>query len=589
MICILPTSGLEKVVSNYGAETSKAMMLLGERPVCASLLDELQRLEEFFEKIILVGSGLKEFEDWARFGMHDEFFKTKFLFLKDDNAANVNDDIWAAFEWMSEKDWNPETLIVSPDICVRDIGKLTDGSLGSFRAYAHGSPVGIWKLKDFAEAVNAMVILEREENWSMGALTDKLMERGSMEALDITDEVLKLSTRGDYINAWKEKAPLNDGGPLAFAIDTDRQTIRMSNAWKSKKWTPAIWKTERMVQSSLWDCWNFLENAGPMQRTYLPTPINRGPDVRGEYCNWIELGLIPDSSVQALMMGRKLDKDSWSEIMEKALNILEESFWTEQEPDWRSDADRKDRARLLERLSDKWTDLIQSKVSTFSLIKWDTLVKRHLEWMESHVKDRKSVFHNGTGGRLVHCNLSLKTILCNWQTLDIHFIDPANRTGILVDAFEDYAGLYLDCWCLLPVFIHGRHVDMGAEGLDVPDYIADNAFEIESILDARLGEKAVQAKIEALMLALELFDLVPEGHRKAFMAFLQYRANELYVGSVHTKAVIDNACVWEENHYARCPKAERIMQCSKEEDPEWGKTRNRMYWKSNWQIHRRRP
>ena len=200
--------------------------------------------------------------------------------------------------------------------------------------------------------------------------------------------------------------------------------------------------------------------------------------------------------------------------------------------------------------------------------------------MESHVKDRKSVFHNGTGGRLVHGNLTLGNILCNWQTLDIHFINPLNRTGILVDAFSEYAGLYVDCWCLLPVFMHGRHVDYGANGLDVPDYIADNAYAIESLLDARLGEKAVQAKTEALMSALEMIDVVPEEHRKAFMAFLQYRANELYAGSIHSRAAIDRRqCIGEDTHYARCPKSEPLVDCIKE-DRECRKIRSRMCWQS---------
>lgn len=589
MICILSTSGLEKAISACGAETSKAMLLIGEKPICSTILNELQRLEEHFEKIVLAGSGLKEFEDWARFGMHDEFFKTKFIFLKDDNAESIDDDVWGAFDWLSERHGlNPEVLIMRPDMYALDISKFTDGSLGSFRAYADGKPLNVWKLDDFVEAVNLMVSMEAEDRWSMENLQEELMQRGKMEALDVSNAFLKLETRKDYIEAWKRQAEADSFLPFAVEIDCQKQTVKTSNAWRSRKWTASVWKTERMVQSELWDRWDFLECATPCQKPYLQTPVDRGPNVRGEYCNWIELQLIPDSSIQAMMMQRKMDERSWREIVEKALDALEEHFWTEKDPDWRSDADRKDRTKFLERLSDRWTDLVAAKVPTFSMIKWDTLLKRHLEWMESHVKDRKSVFHNGTGGRLVHGNLTLGSILCNWQTLDMHFINPTNRTGILVDSFSEYAGLYADCWCLLPVFIHGRHVDYGANGLDVPDYIADNAYAIESILDARLGEKAVQAKIEALMAALEMMDVVPEEHRKAFMAFLQYRANELYVGSIHSRTAVDQQCIGADTHYSRCPKSEPLVDCIKE-DRECRKIRNRMCWQSGWKMHLDRP
>ena len=565
MICILSTSGLEKVVSDCGAEVSKAMLLIGDRPLCANILDELQARQEFFERILIVGSNLKEFEDWAKFGMHDEFFKTKIIFLRDSNAECLDDDIWAAYDWMQSKDWNSSVLAMRPDIFALDLGKLTDGSVGGFRAYAHGSALNVWKLPDFVEAVNLMVSLNEAGKWSMNELTNVLMERGRMEALDITEAILPLKTRSDYLTAWKSR--LSDDGPISCEIDTDRQAMKLSNAWRSKKWSPKIHLVERDVQSRLWDCWDFLESASSTQKPYLQEPIRRGPDVRGEYCNWIELTLIPDASLQAMMMGRKMDAKAWSEILDKALNIMEEEFWEEKEPDWRSDADRKDRAKFLDRLTDKWMDLVREKVPTFSMIKWDTLVRRHLEWMASHVKDRKSVFHNGTGGRLVHGNLTLKDILCNLQTLDIHFTNPVNRTGILVDTFEEYAGLYADCWCLLPVFIKGRHVDYGNKGLDVPDYIAENAYEIESILDARLGDKAIHAKIEALMLALEMLDTVPLEHRKAFIAFLQYRANELYVGSVNAKVALDNGpepCIGEIGGKEACPKRRLMPMCAKD-------------------------
>ena len=564
MICILSTSGLKKVVSDCGAEVSKAMLLIGEKPICSHMLDELQALQEFFEKILIVGSDLKEFEDWAKFGMHDEFFKTKLVFLKDSNAKCIDDDVWSAMDWMYAKEWRPQVIIMRPDMYALDISKITDGYLGSFKAYADGKPLDIWKLSDFAIAVNTMLKLNEEEKWSLDNLSETLMSKGEMEALDISGAILPLETRGDYLRAWKLQQPSD--GPISYEVDTERQTIKIGNAWRTKKWTPSIYASERGVQSMLWDCWDFLEYANPVQKTYLQNPVDRGPNVRGEYCNWIELELIPDSSVQAIMMGRSLGKKSWQEIMDKALDILEESFWQEQEPDWRSDADRKDRTRFLERISDQWLDLVKEKVPVFSMIKWETLVRRYLEWMESHVKDRKYVFHNGTGGRLVHGNLSLKTILCNWQTLNIHFIDPANRTGILVDSFDEYSGLYADCWCLLPVFIQGRHVDYGKDGLDVPDYIAENAFEIESILDARIGEKSTYAKTAALVQALSSMELVPEEHRKSFLAFLQYRANELYVGSIHSKVSISNElqpCIGEIGGSSSCPKKSCPLNCTK--------------------------
>lgn len=564
MICILSTSGLKKVVSDCGAEVSKAMLLIGEKPICSHMLDELQALQEFFEKILIVGSDLKEFEDWAKFGMHDEFFKTKLVFLKDSNAKCIDDDVWSAMDWMYAKEWRPQVIIMRPDMYALDISKITDGYLGSFKAYADGKPLDIWKLSDFAIAVNTMLKLNEEEKWSLDNLSETLMNKGEMEALDISGAILPLETRGDYLRAWKLQQPSD--GPISYEVDTERQTIKIGNAWRTKKWTPSIYASERGVQSMLWDCWDFLEYANPVQKTYLQNPVDRGPNVRGEYCNWIELELIPDSSVQAIMMGRSLGKKSWQEIMDKALDILEESFWQEQEPDWRSDADRKDRTRFLERISDQWLDLVKEKVPVFSMIKWETLVRRYLEWMESHVKDRKYVFHNGTGGRLVHGNLSLKTILCNWQTLNIHFIDPANRTGILVDSFDEYSGLYADCWCLLPVFIQGRHVDYGKDGLDVPDYIAENAFEIESILDARIGEKSTYAKTAALVQALSSMELVPEEHRKSFLAFLQYRANELYVGSIHSKVSISNElqpCIGEIGGSSSCPKKSCPLNCTK--------------------------
>ena len=562
MICILSTSGLKKVVSNCGAEVSKAMLLVGEKPVCSHMLDELYALQEFFEKVLIVGSDLKEFEDWTKFGMHDEFFKTKLVFLKDSNAKSIDDDVWSAMDWIYSKKWRPQVIIMRPDIYTLDVSKITDGYLGSFQAYADGKPLEIWKLSDFALSINTMLKMEEEERWSLNNLVEALQSQGKLEALDITGAILPLETRGDYIAAWKMQQ--SDNGPVSCEVDTKRQTMKISNAWRTKRWTSSIYASERHVQSMLWDCWDFLEYASPEQKTYLQNPVDRGPNVRGEYCNWIELQLIPDASVQAIMMGRSLDQKSWQEIMDKVLDILEESFWQEQEPDWRSDADKKDRIMFVERMSDRWLDLVKEKVPVFSMIKWETLVRRYLEWMKNHVKDRKYVFHNGTGGRLVHGDLSLKTILCNWQTLDIHFVNPVNRTGILVDSFGEYSGLYADCWCLLPVFIQGKHVDYGKDGLDVPDYIAENAFEIESILDSRLGEKSAYAKTEALLQALSSIELVPEEHKKAFLAFLQYRANELYLGSVQSKVSIINEfqpCIGEIGGKSACLKRKLPPLC----------------------------
>ena len=142
-----------------------------------------------------------------------------------------------------------------------------------------------------------MVKLEEEGQWSLESFTNAMMEKGKMEALDISGAILPLKTRKDYFKAWKRQlAQKMADSPFAYEVNAEKQTIKISNAWKSKKWSPSIWKTERMVQSGLWDCWDYLEAASPSQKAYLQLPIDRGPDVRGEYCNWIELQMIPDAS-----------------------------------------------------------------------------------------------------------------------------------------------------------------------------------------------------------------------------------------------------------------------------------------------------
>ena len=546
----------------------KSMLLAGEKPLFANLLEELLKMQEFFERIIITGSDLKPYEEWMRFCLHDRFFETKITFVKSGDSQNLDDDVWNIIEWLSEQKRIPELLIVRPDIFWTDLSFVTDEGMGSWQAYANGRPLEIWKLENFAETVNAMVNLDETGQWSMQALSSKLEADGRMGAFDATETMLPVETQNDFLAAVQWRESRRKDGSFVFDVDAKRQTVKISNAWKAKKWTPAVHLSEREAQSRLWDCWDFLDSAAAIQKPYLPAPVSRGPNVRGQYCNWIEIQWIPDSSVEAMMLSHAMSEAEWRSIMDKALDILDESFWQEQEADWRSDADRKDRTRLVEELSAYWDDLVRERIPRFSAIKWQTVVSRHVEWLQDHVKNRKAVFHNGTGGRMVHGDLSLKNILCNWQTLDVHFVNPKNRTGILVDARSEYAAMYADCWCLLPVFIRGRHVDCGPEGLDVPDFIADNAAHIEGILDIRLGEDAKEAKAEALMLALESMDEVPEEHRKAFLAFLHYRAEELYTGSAsiaRRRDEIPAECIGLNDGITfQCPKAaEGEFICSK--------------------------
>lgn len=564
------------MVSSCGNQIPKSMLLVGEKPLAANLFEELLKMQEFFERIIIVGANLKPYEEWMRFCLHDEFFKTKLSFVRSGDSASINDDVWNVVEWISETKHSPDLLIVRPEVFWTDLSFLMDEGKGSWQAYANGKALPVWKLEGFAGIVNAMVSLDEIGKWSMAELTAKLEAEGKLGVLDANGTMLPLETQSDFIAAARWRSSQERGGAFATEIDDSRQTVKISNAWKAKKWTPEVHMSEREAQSRLWDCWDFLDSASSEQRPYLQVPISRGPNVRGQYCNWIELQWIPDSSIEAMMLSRAMSEAEWRSMMDKALDILEESFWQEKEADWRSDADRKDRTRMVEDLAAYWEDLIKERIPSFSSIKWQTVASRHVEWLEDHVKNRKAVFHNGTGGRLVHGDLSFKNILCNWQTLDVHFVNPKNRTGILVDAMNEYAAMYADCWCLLPVFIRGRHVDCGAEGLDVPDFIADNAAHLEGILDVRLGEDAKEAKTEALMLALESMDEVPEEHRKAFLAFLHYRAEELYVGSssiARSRDEIPAECIGlDEGVVFKCPKpsnGEFICQKQKLKDPDF--------------------
>ena len=567
MQCIVSISGMEETISSCGLRSPKPMLLIGEKPLMSNLFEELQKMHEFFERIYIVGSDLKPYEDWMHFCLKDEFFKTKISFLKAADSSSIDTDVWSAVEWLASGDHilSEDLLIVRPDIFWTDLSFVSDEQKGSWRAYTDGRPLNVWKTEGFARTVNAMAYAEEHGKPTMEGFTEKAEADGWLGAVDAAPFLMPLKNPKDLLDAAKWRESQKSGGALDCEIDLKRQTVKMSNAWRTKKWTPAVHLVEREIQSLLWDCWDFLDSAGSWQRPYLPAPVSRGPNVRGQYCNWIELQWIPDSSVEAMMLNRALSESEWRSIVDKALDILEESFWLEQEKDWRSDADRKDRARYLEDRSVYWQNLIETSIQQFSRIKWETVLSRHLEWLEDHVKDRKSVFHNGTGGRMVHGGLSLRNILCNWQTLDIHFALPRNRTGILVDSLSEYAPMYADCWALLPVFIQGRHVDCGPEGLDVPDYIAENAASIEGILDERLGDQAREAKTEALMFALESIKDVPADHRKAFLAFLHYRADELYTGSSSTvrRRMADEA-VNDERRYAECPKARKDFACLKE-------------------------
>lgn len=559
---------MQEVVSPCGGQIPKSMLLVGEKPLAANLFEELFKMQEFFERIIVVGADLKPYEEWMRFCLHDDFFKTKLSFVRSGDSASINDDVWNVVEWISETSHAPDLLIVRPEVFWTDLSFLMDEGKGSWQAYANGKALPIWKLEGFASIVNAMIKLDKAGKWSMAELTAKLESEGKIGALDANGTMLPVDSPKDFHAAVKWRSSQKEGGAYVIEVDESRQTVKVSNAWKAKKWTPTVHMSEREAQSRLWDCWDFLESSSSLQRPYLQVPVNRGPNVRGQYCNWIELQWIPDSSIEAMMLSRAMPEAEWRTIMDKALDILEESFWQEQEADWRSDADRKDRTRMVEELSSYWDDLVKERIPSFSAIKWQTVVSRHVEWLEDHVRNRKAVFHNGTGGRLVHGDLSLKNILCNWQTLDVHFVNPKNRTGILVDAMSEYASMYADCWCLLPVFVRGQHVDCGAEGLDVPDFIADNAAHLEGILDIRLGEDAKEAKTEALMLALESMDEVPLEHRKAFLAFLHYRAEELYVGSSNVarrRDEIPAECIGlNEDAVFNCPKASKgDIICSK--------------------------
>ncbi len=566
MHCIVSISGMEETVSMHGSRIPKPMLLIGDTPIAATLFRGLRDLQEFFERIYIAGSGLKPYEDWLKFCLHDDFFKTKVTFLKVQDSQGLGDDAWRAVEWLSERKKLPSSLaVIRPDVFWKDVSFLTDESLGSFRVYASGSPLDCWRFDSFVDLVNAMAFLEDKGIKSMEALSEKLSERGDLPAFDASSFMMPTGTQRERLLAAKWAAEQERGGEYAVDVDLDRQTVKLSNAWKAKRWTPAVHLSERAAQSRLWDCWDFLDSACSWQKPYLQQPVSRGPNVRGQYCNWIELQWIPDSSVEAMMMHRPMSEQEWRSIMDKALDILEEKFWLEQERDWRSDADKKDRTRFVEEREEYWQDIVKAKVPQFSRIKWETILSRHVEWLESHVRDRKAVFHNGTGGRMVHGSLSLKNIRCNWQSLDIRFINPSCRTGVLVDSLSEYAPMYADCWCLLPVFRTGRHVDCGPEGLDVPDFLADNAAAIEGILDARLGDAAKEAKTEALMLALDSIEDVPADYRKTMLAFLHYRADELYTGASDiVRRKVQHECIGRERGFEECPNPKRDMRCIRE-------------------------
>ena len=539
MFVILSTSGLEFQLSLYASEMNKTMVLVNKKPIISYILDELYSYTDFIDKIFIVGKDLKPIENFFKFDYKDESFKTKITCLKNEDSTSLISDFYSAIEYMADEmnvHGDVEVLLWRTDELSTNTRVFTDYSIGSFQAYFGTRPLNIWKFTQFPHIVNNLLYLKENHSLTMDNFIQKYSEWDTFITLNYDFEYDKLDNDYDFFVVNSKY--INNDSHLHHIINVDLkdQTMEFTNKYYDTKFTRETYEKSRNIQWDLWSHYNFLEYADNEQMAYLPYPIDRSIDIRGEYCDNIKVKWIMDPSLSHTMIYETINPNLWTNIFEKVCYILKEKFIKK---------NKCCKCRIDDDIIEKWLkdflkDLKCSIACVYGCCPRCNANKYNNDlylWMELYDKlemdlrnyiNHDTLFYNGMENRYVHGNLTLENIKCNMTNGDIHFVSPYHRNREIVCTVEDYGMILRDTYAMYPLFQCGKFVDYGKNGLDVPDYIAENADTITNAIGTHIGDDLELMKEYSLFMALKnCFEEIPEENQDAYRTFLNFRVREI--------------------------------------------------------------
>ena len=530
MEVIISLSGLDVQLMLSSSKINRAMALLNKKPILGYILDELYSYSDFIGKIYIVGNNLEEVENFFKFDYKDEFFKTKIVCLKNEDSSGFATDFYSAIEYMADNQnmTEAEVLIWRGNELLRKTKVFTDYSIGSFQCYDKDRKINVYKMVKFPHIVNNLLYLKENNSLDMETFLNRYQEWDTMKKLDYDFEYVKLDNDIDFYNAECEFINNDSHKNHYVSVDLRDQTIEFLNKYSNINFSRKCYDICRNIQWDLWSEYNFLEYANSEQMAYLPYPINRSIDMRGEYCDRVKLRWIPDASLKYTMLYQTINQELWKNIFDKVCYILSSKFHKKED----SPAFRIDKPII--------EDWIRKLLHNAKCAIPPVLGKRKeiYFWMELYDKfeadlrkyiNYDTLFYNGIENRLVFGDLSLEHIKCNLSNGDIHFVSPLYRTRKIVSPMEDYSSMLTDTYCLYSLFECGKYIDYGKNGVDMPDYIGDSAENITSAISNNISDIELMKEYSLFLSLMKFFD-IPDDNKMAFFNFLNFRVREILNG-----------------------------------------------------------
>ena len=524
MYTIISTSGLDINLTLFSDTISKPMTLINKKPIISYILDELYSYSDFVDKIFIVGNRLNEIENFFKFDYKDEFFKTKIICLKNEYSTGFVTDFYSAIEYMVDElnvQNDCEVLLWKGDELVRNTRIFTDFSIGSFQCYNNDRKIDVYKFAKFPHVVNNLLYLKENNELTFDNFSKRYSDWDVISELKNDIEYTKLDNDYDYYVANCNFIN-NDSHQYHFiSVSLNDQSIEFLNKYANVNFTRKNYELCRSIQWDLWSYYDFIDYADNDQKAYLPYPLNRGIDIRGEYCDRIKMKWIPDNSLKYAMLYQTLKPNLWKNVFGKVCYILSNKFHKkENSPAFRID----------EPVVNNWIKnlLHNFKCSILPIFKnkneiyfWMELYDKFEQDLRNYI-NHDTLFYNGVEDRRVHGDLSLEHIKCNLVNGDIHFVSPLDRNRKIVTPLEDYGSIIVDTYCLYPLFECGKYIDYGKSGIDMPDYIAESAEAISECVLENISFTDL-AKEFALFKSLFNYWNIPDENKDAFRTFLNYR------------------------------------------------------------------
>lgn len=526
MYVIISTSDLD-IPTVFGGSINKTMSLLYKKPLISYILNELYSYNDFIDKILIIGNNLKPVEDFFKFDYKDEFFKTKIICLKNEDSKDFITDIYSSVEYIADNlnvNNEIEILVWRGNEIIENTKIFTDYTIGSFKC----KNIDVVKFTKFPHLVNNLIYLKENNELTFDNLLERYLVRDSLNELTKDYQYIPLKNDYDYYVAQAKMINKDYHENYDIHIDLTLQSINLRSKHLNEKFSRETYEKIRLNQWNLWSYYDFITLADNRQLTFLPNPIHKDIDIKGEYTNEITVKWIPDNSLRYALLYQQLPGKIWNNIFIKIMSILDEIFHKKED----SPAFRLDKSVLEDFIKNF---LKNAKCSIPCVIKKHTDL---IKWMELYDDFEKrfrkfvnfdTVFYNGVENRLVHGNLSLENIKCNLSNGSIHFVNPLDRGRKIVCTLEDYSEMLLDSYCLFPLFLTGKFVDYNNRGIDIPDFISESAEHITSSIACFIDD-IVLVKEYALFRGLQSFFEIPCELRNAFRSFLNFRVREILNG-----------------------------------------------------------